>query len=643
VTDNLAFPTTDSGWHEWTDEYTAGLLNRAREIVAELKDGTARDTATVLALWNDLDLALGDAGAICGLLSEVHPDDATRTLAEERMQEVSRLGTDIGLDRGLFDVLDATEPDGLDLDRARLRERVLRDFRRSGVDRDDETRARLREISERIVVLDQDFSRNIRTDVRSIRITPDRLDGLPADFVEAHPPAEDGLVTITTEYPDIVPFRTFAKDAAARHELVQQFENRAFPQNEALLAEVLALRAEYARLLGYDSWPDYDAEVKMIGSGAAIEQFLDRIVGLSDLSSRRDYDVLLERLRQDEPGAEQVLRADSMYYGELVRREQFDVDAQEVRRYFDFSRVRAGLLEVTGKLFGIEYFEVPDAPVWHEDVTGYDVMRDGERVGRIYLDLHPRPNKYGHAAQFELRTGLVDRELAEGVLVCNFGRGLIQHSDVVTFFHEFGHLVHEIVGGAQTVARFSGVATEWDFVEAPSQMLEEWAWDADVLQTFAKDENGVPIPRELVSAMRAARDFGKGYGVRTQMYYAALSYRLHRDPPADITALQRELQRTIEPFAPVEDSHFFASFGHLMGYTSGYYTYMWSLVIAKDMFSAFDDSNLLAPEVAHRYRDRILARGGAADAAELVADFLGRPYAFDAYAAWLDEAPARLG
>jgi thimet oligopeptidase len=297
--------------------------------------------------------------------------------------------------------------------------------------------------------------------------------------------------------------------------------------------------------------------------------------------------------------------------------------------------VRAGLLDVTARLFDLTYTPVADALVWHPDVTAYDVTLAGETLGRIYLDLHPRDNKYSHAAQFTLTDGIVGRQLPEGVLVCNFSKGLMEHDDVVTLFHEFGHLVHHVLAGRARWTRFAGVATEWDFVEAPSQLLEEWAWDAGVLQTFARNADGEPIPADLVAAMRRADDFGKGYHARTQMFYAAMSYWLHTDRPDDLTDATRALQERYSMFPFIEDTHMFAAFGHLDGYSTGYYTYMWSLVIAKDLFSAFDPDDLFDPVVAHRYRDLILSPGGARDAADLVEDFLGRPYTFDAYAEWL--------
>ncbi len=632
----LHLPDRDADWEGWFAARCDGELDRARDHVGRLKATAPDDARAALALWNEVNLALGNAFAVSSLMAQVHPDEAVRTRAERGEQEAHRLLTEIGLDRRLYDVLAAVDPRVLDEQGNRVLDLSLRDFRRAGVDQDDDVRERIRALAERQTEISQEFSKNIRDDVRSIALAPERLAGLPADYVEKHAADPDGLVRITTDYPDYLPFMTFGRDRQARAALIGAFLNRAWPQNEPLLHEMLRLRDEQARLLGYPDWPSFDAEVKMIGKGDAIPEFIDRIAEVSERSARRDYDVLLARLRQDHPDATSVDSTDKAFYREAIRKERFDVDAQHVREYFDFAKVRAGLLEATGRLFGLEYSEVPDAPRWHDDVAVYDVALDGAKLGRIYLDLHPRAGKYKHAAQFDLVPGIRERQLAEGVLVCNFSRGLMEHDEVVTLFHEFGHLVHHVLAGRHAWARFSGVATEWDFVEAPSQMLEEWAWDADVLQTFATNAAGEPIPAGLVEKMRRAEEFGKGFDARTQMFYAALSYHAHHRVPEDSTALVREVQDRYDLFGYVSDTHFQASFGHLSGYTSGYYTYMWSLVIAKDLFSAFDEANLFDPEVAHRYRDRILAAGGSKDAAGLVEDFLGRPYTFDAFEAWLN-------
>jgi thimet oligopeptidase len=639
----LALPSPTDDWSEWLAHRAGGQLDVARELAEQLRGLDRSASAAGLEIWNDLNIAVGNCFAVCSLMSQVHPDALIRQQAESAEQDADKFATDLKLDRAVYDVLSSIDASTLDDEAARVLRLALRDYRRAGVDRDDDDRDRLRDLAERETALGQEFAKNIREDVHSVKVTSDQLAGLPADYIEAHPADADGMHTITTDYPDVYPFITYAKDADARRALHIAFLRRGWPDNDKVLRELLSVRAEKAALLGYADWPSYDAEVKMIGHGPAIGEFVDRIAAVADEPGRRDRQILLDRLRADRPDESSIDRADTTYYAELVRRERFGVDAQETRRYFDFARVRRGLLDVTARLFGLEYREVADAPRWHDDVTVYDVHHAGEHIGRIYLDLHPREGKYKHAAQFTLTSGVVGRQLPEGALVCNFPRGLMEHTEVVTLFHEFGHLVHHVLGGRQAWVRFAGVATEWDFVEAPSQLLEEWAWDADVLQTFATDDTGTPIPTELVDRMRAAKDFGRAYQIRTQMFYAAVSYTLHREQVDDITGRVRALQDKYDLFPYVEGTHFHTSFGHLVGYTSAYYTYMWSLVIAKDLMSGFDRTDLFNAAVARRYRDSILAPGARKDAAQLVEDFLGRPYSFDAFQRWLDDRGEAVG
>ncbi len=627
------FPAPDADWRAFLADTVDASLDAARAHLATLKDGTDRTTADVLDLWGESDLALARASSAAHLLAEVHPDPDLRAAAEERAQAAEDLGTERELDHALYEVLAATSADGLDADTARLRERVLRDFRRSGVDRPADERDRLRTLAQRCTELGLEFARNIREGARSIQVRPDQLDGLPDDFRAEHPAGDDGLVTLTTEYPDLLPVRTYAHDAGVRTALTAEYLRIGWPQNAPVLAELLRLRQERATLLGYPDWPTYDAEVKMIGSGEAIGEFVERLDALTAEPARRDVDVLLTRFRADDPSATAVTPADSLYYDQVVRREQYDVDAQEVRSYFRYDAVRDGVLDTIGRLLDIEFDRV-DAPTWHADVEVYDVVSDGERIGRVYLDMHPRPGKFNHAAQFPLVPGVAGRHLPEGVLVCNFSTGTLEHDDVLTFFHEIGHLVHEIVGGGQRWARFAGVATEWDFVEAPSQLLEEWAWDADVLCSFATNADGVAIPADLVARMRAADAFGRGAWTRRQLNFTALSYGLHAAPPEDLDAYTAEIDDRFGPYTPLEDTHQSSGFGHLQEYGSAYYTYLWSLVIAKDLRTAFGD-DLMDPEMGRRYRDTVLAPGGTADAADLVERFLGRPTTFDAFEEWL--------
>src|SRR5205807_2502457 len=263
--------------------------------------------------------------------------------------------------------------------------RVLRDFRRAGVDKDAATRARVRELNEELVRIGQEFQRNIRDDVRHIEVPPDALAGLPEDYVRAHPP-KDGAVTITTDYPDYVPFMTYARSSAAREALWKVYRQRAHPKNLEVLDRMLSRRAELAALLGYPSWAAYVTEDKMIGSAQAAGEFIEKIAAAAEARARRDYEALLARKRKDAPSAERVDAWDSEELKERVRTEQFGFDSQSVRPYFELWQVQEGIFDVTGRMFGIEYRRARDAPVWHSDVTAWEVIERGRVIGRFFLD-----------------------------------------------------------------------------------------------------------------------------------------------------------------------------------------------------------------------------------------------------------------
>jgi thimet oligopeptidase len=284
-----------------------------------------------------------------------------------------------------------------------------------------------------------------------------------------------------------------------------------------------------------------------------------------------------------------------------------------------------------------------DTPVWHDSVSAYQIKENGEVIGQFYLDMFPRENKYKHAAHFGIRSGITGKQLPVSVLVCNFpGKDddteLMEHGQVETFLHEFGHMMHHLLAGKHEWLTFSGISTEWDFVEAPSQMLEEWIWNIDVLQKFAINKQGDPIPEALVKKSIAAKNFGIGLWTKHQMFYASISLNFYNRNP-DKLNLSKELktlQNRYSSYEHVDETYMYANFGHLYGYSAIYYTYMWSQVIAKDLFSRFEDEGLMNRKTAREYRKSILEPGGSKDADELIKDFLGRPFTFDAYANWLN-------
>jgi thimet oligopeptidase len=622
-----------------------GALATARAGIQRLKALSApRKPREALEVYDEATAAIADASARASVARHSHPEAAMRQAAEASEQELEKLATEISLDRGVYDVIVSLDVSAEDAPTRKWVQKLLRDFRRAGVDRDEATRARVTALQEELVRIGQEFDRNIREDVRSVSLPPSALDGLPADYVRAHPPGPDGQVRITTDYPDLVPFMTYAKDGVAREQLWRTNRTRAFPSNVEVLQQLLGRRHELATLLGYANWAAYATEDKMIGSERNAGEFIEKIASASAERCRRDYQVLLERKRKDVPGATRVDPWDQAWLEDRVKAEQYSFDSQAVRPYFEYTRVKQGVLDITARIFGVSYRKLMGAAVWHPDVEAYDVFQGEEQVGRFYLDMHPRADKYKHAAQFTLATGKRGLRLPEAVLMCNFPKpgaepALMQHNDVETFFHEFGHLLHHLFGGHTPWAGLSGVRTEWDFVEAPSQMLEEWARDVGALQTFAKHyQTGEPLPADVIQRMKRADEFGKGVWVRQQMFYAALSLELYRKDPKSLDPLAtvRELQSRYTPFPYVEGTYFHLSFGHLDGYSAIYYTYMWSLVIAKDLFTVFQDKGLLNPEPAQAYRRAVLEPGGSKDAVLLVKDFLGRDYDFRAYEQWLN-------
>jgi thimet oligopeptidase len=631
-----------------------GLGRAAAEALAAARAARERFVAlppatpflAAVDAWDAIGHELNRAAGVAGLFFQVHPDGALRERAAAVEQDIARFTTDLSLDRAAFErlaALDLSAPEARAEPVARrLVEHALRDLRRAGVDRDEAVRVRVAALRAALVHVGQEFARNIAGDVRRVRVPVSALEGLPDDWRAAHPPGPDGLCDVSTDPTEWLPFMKYGRDAAQRRALYLAYMSRGAPANLAVLARMIALRHELATLLGYPSWAAYVTEDKMIRSEPAARAFVERVAELSGARMRREVDELLDEWRGEEPGATRLRDPDRLYVTELVRRRRFGFDSREVRPYFACEAVLRGVLDTAARLYGLR-FEPLALRLWHPDVRAFDVLDGGQRLARFYLDLHPRPDKYKHAAMFDLVSGLAGRRLPEACLVCNLPRptagdpGLLEPSDVVTLFHEFGHLLHHLLGGRQRWLAVSGIATEWDFVEVPSQLFEEWARDARVLQSFARHHaGGEPIPAALVERMRAAQDHGKGLAARIQMFYAALSLEYFGAGSAgqDTGEVARRLRERYLPFPHEEGTSFEAGFGHLEGYSALYYTYMWSLVLAKDLLGRFE-GDLLDAGVARRYRERILEPGGSRDAADLVADFLGRPFAFEAFERWL--------
>jgi thimet oligopeptidase len=606
----------------------------------EAREGEAT-VATVLEPYNELARQVLDGSYEASLLRNVHPDADTRDAAAECEQKFSSMNTNINLSRELFDGFLAVDISGEDNETKHFVEKQLRVFRMNGVDRDEETRAAIKTLNEEIVKSGQEFAKNIAEDVRSIEVdSVEALAGMPADWIAARPPGDDGMIRITTNYPDYLPLRKYVESDEIRKAITFEFLNRAHPQNEAVLNTLLEQRFELAQMTGYENWAERATADKMIGSAENAADFISKGSAASEPRARQDYADLLSHLQQIDPEATEVNVWQGSFLANQVRKEKFELDSAELRPYFEYQKMRDGIFDLVSYLFGLTIRQV-DAETWHEDVGAYEVLDGDQILGRFYLDMHPRDGKFGHAAMFQVRAGEKGKHLPEAALVCNFPggggeKGYMENTQVQTFLHEFGHLIHWMVMGHQRWV--DNTTPEWDFIEAPSMMLQEWMYDADTLRQFATNDAGVAIPVELVEKMDKARNFGQGLFIHGQMFNSAISLNFYNRDPAsfELLDLYRELGQTLSLYPYMDGTHMFTSFGHLDGYSAYYYTYMWSLVIAMDMFSRFEKDGLRNQTTSMDYRNKVLAAGGSKPASEFVADFLGRPYNFEAFQKRLD-------
>ena len=640
-------------------------LDTARSEADAVRATAPASIEELLMRINKIDVALGFQ-SFASLLSEVHPDEQMRDAATNCDLVIDQFATALFLDRSFYERAAAfSTAAAADRLAQRRYEKLLEGFERSGIGlATAELRDRAQSISDEITELSTNFSHKLASDTRSFSCAADDADmlaGLDPAFVAAH--TSDGVVTITTDYPDTTHVFKYGRSATLRRTMYGLARSRGAPENLATLQRVLELRWEWAQLLGWPHYASYATATKMIGTAQHADAFTRGVANITAAAAEEELE-RLRRLKRAEiglaDGAHVEIEAfDHSYYATQLRAREYALNATELSRYFRYDNAREGVLRTAARLFHLRFERRAGVPTWHEAVEVYDVHwaggggsggnGDGDAgggggpIGRIYLDMHPRQDKYKHAAQFTVRDGVEGVQLPEGALVTNFpAEGPMEHSQVTTFFHEFGHLMHHVVGGqGQRWKLFSGVATEWDFVEAPSQMLEEWALDEETLRSFAThDATGAPIPRELIAALRRADVFGRAISTRQQMYYAQVSLQLHmRDPTTpgfDTEAVAAELAAAFSPYPPVGGfTHFVANFGHLMGYSAIYYTYMWSEAIAQAMLQPFKRAGFYDPGTSLRYRDLVLRPGGALPAASLLYTFLGEPPSLDALHRWL--------
>jgi thimet oligopeptidase len=610
-------------------------LGRGRELLALIQAIPVEeaDVERVLDAWDETAIVVEDAFGSISLLNSVHPDKEVREACDVALVQESSFLTEVFQDEALYERVRHVTPRS---EAAReLQKHLIESFEDSGVSLPLEKRERFKEISDRLTELGQEFAKNIRENDSRIQFTAEECRGLPQAWLDRVTRDEEGNYVVGFDYPDYVPFMMNAQDEEARRRYWFANTLRGTPRNLDVLDEIVALRKEIADLYEVPSFAHYVTKRRMVESPDTVTRFLDEVrnvVTEAELRDLSDLAALKAELTGMPIEQVDVRRWDVSFYRERLRERRFAIDQEELRKYFPSAPTVAWMLEISERLYGVR-FERAQVPVWHEDVLYLDVKDagDGSFIGGIYLDLYPREGKYKHAAAWPVR-GVSSRigRKPISVLVTNFDRQGLTHDELETLLHEFGHVLHGVLSQTHYSAH-AGTTVQRDFVEAPSQMYEEWASRMESLSLLRNHCQDCPaVDESLVQRLNAARKFGSGIDYGRQLLYASFDMALSSESPGRALDVWSRMEGET-PMGYVDGTQFPGTFEHIAsGYAAGYYGYMWAKVIALDLVSAFG-ADLMNDAMGKRFREMILSRGSEEPARELVERFLGRPVASDAF------------
>ncbi|MBI5595641.1 MAG: Zn-dependent oligopeptidase [Elusimicrobia bacterium] len=627
----------------------AALLTRSLDAVAALPKAQRSFAATALAIERAY-AEYHEAVQPAVFLASVSPDPAVRAAAEALDKETDRLMVYLGQREDLYEaVRDAAAlSEDLAPEDRRLLEKSLSGFKHAGLGLDAAARERLGAAERRLSELGQAFSRNLRDADLTLDVSESRLAGLPRAAVEALPRLGDGRRRLRLDAPTYGLVMERAEDRKLRRAAYFKHGNAAAVENAPVLAEALALRHETARLLGYRNYATMALAGRMAKTPRRVWEFLNRL--RASLRGRADAERETLRSYAREHGTAGAMRPwDAGWWEARLKRERLGYDPEEARQYFPMDSVLDKAFRVYERLLGVRFVEADAGEAWHPEVRLVEVhdAASGARLGRFYLDLFPREGKYGHMAAFTLVKG---RALPDGTyreplsaLVGNFTRpgggrpSLLRPGEVKTLFHELGHIMHQLLTTAPHWSQ-SGSATARDFVEAPSQMMENFVWNADMLVRLSSrwDAPGESLPAATAERIVADKFFSPASDALGQAVLAAFDLAVHSTGHADALAVYARVVKAFLGKKPARGTNFPARFGHIMGgYAAGYYGYLWSRVFAQDVFSVFERAGIVSPETGRRWREAVLERGSSRDEADSLRDFLGREPSEDAFLRWL--------
>jgi len=628
-----------------TAQKTIADGNAALDRIGRLTSAEVTFTNTFIAL-DDLNFQAGGVAERLGLIEQTSTNATVRDAATDAIKKLSAWSVSIDYREDVYRALKAfaaMQPQFGGEDR-KLFQEALRDYRRAGLSLPKAQRDEVEQLRKELTVLETDYQNNVTKAGKSVKFTQAELAGVPDDFLlQIKTGADEYTVkaNVTWHYLSLM---DNCQVEATRKKFLIQHDNLAREANIPLLETILAKRDALAKKLGYKTYADFETEPKMVKNSAVAIKFLE------DLKSglQPKFAAELEQFRQMKVKQTGDTNAviniwDWRYFSNQLKKEKYNVDAEQLRVYFPYQRVLEGMFTIYQRIFGLKFEAVTPPYKWIGDLQLYAVSdaATGEPLGLFYLDMFPREGKYNHFAMFPIIEG---KQLADGTyqrpvmsMICNFPAptkdhpSLMSHDDVETIFHEFGHAMHGVLTRAK-YARFSGTSVPQDFVEAPSQMLENWPWDKSVLDTFAADyrDPSKKIPAEILARLKEARLATEGVRYRRQLAFGLMDLALHTQIAATNAAgaLALSNQKLGDVFLPmVPDTAFIAYFGHIIGYGGGYYGYAWADAIAADMATVFEKSpgGYFDQTAGLKLRKEIYEVGDSRDVNISIEKFLGRP------------------